>query len=126
MEEACARRTSTSPHGKGRTQLTSLPTTESQPAWSPDGTRIVFTSGTRLRVMNAAGSGQQLLTDLGQPDNADWSQRVHPGTWHSSRCHRLCQGRHPGALPASRGTASPGQPHGILRGGASAWILNGG
>jgi len=45
-----------------------------QPAWSPDGARIAFTSisheypcGTEISVINADGSGQRQLTGNGGP-----------------------------------------------------------
>ena len=55
--------------GSGQTNLTSNPVNDYGPAWSPDGTRIAYTSahGSGLApevfVMNADGSGQTALTN---------------------------------------------------------------
>lgn len=59
---------SVEPDGSEPSRLTSLPTTQSHPAWSPDGSGIVFTSqsaggDTELNVMNADGSNLEQLTE---------------------------------------------------------------
>jgi Tol biopolymer transport system component len=57
--------------GSGARRLTSNPTIDQMPAWSPDGTRIVWARtvpGSTLRelwIMNADGSGQRRITELG-------------------------------------------------------------
>jgi Tol biopolymer transport system component len=53
--------------GSGRRRLTNDPSIDANPAWSPDGTQIVFRSdrapdGTQLWKMNADGSGVVQLT----------------------------------------------------------------
>src|SRR5262245_1693384 len=55
--------------GTGVTRLTDDPALDTQPAWSPDGARIVFSSdrahpghGQQLYIMNADGSGVVELT----------------------------------------------------------------
>ena len=65
--------------GTGDIQLTDDPADDSQPAWSPDGTKIAFKS-TRddpsgdIYVMNADGSGVTRLTfDAGFESNPQWS-----------------------------------------------------
>jgi WD40-like Beta Propeller Repeat/Divergent InlB B-repeat domain len=47
--------------GSNRTQL-SRPGFDRSPSWSPDGTRIAFSSDNRIVVMNADGSEQRQLT----------------------------------------------------------------
>jgi len=55
--------------GSGRTRLTNIPGNDHwPPTWSPDGTRIAFTSdGTKgkgeIHMINADGSGLRKLTD---------------------------------------------------------------
>ena len=55
------------PDGTGVTNLTDHPASDSEPAWSPDGSKIAFLSdrgGTgEIWVMNADGSGPTQLTD---------------------------------------------------------------
>lgn len=59
--------------GSGITPLTSGPGVHTDPAWSPDGTRLAFTNATTggLYVMNADGSGVKRLTSVGE--NPAWS-----------------------------------------------------
>ena len=53
--------------GSGQTRLTNNPADDDYPAWSPDGTKIAFTSdrdgNDEIYVMNADGSGQTRLTN---------------------------------------------------------------
>jgi WD40-like Beta Propeller Repeat len=56
------------PDGSGRTQLTQNQFDAVDPAWSPDGRRIAYTSGGSIFVMNADGSGQGSLTGPGNSD----------------------------------------------------------
>ena len=58
------------PDGSGRTQLTHDQFDAVDPAWSPDGRRIAYTSGRSIFVMNADGSGQDFLTGPGNSDTA--------------------------------------------------------
>jgi Tol biopolymer transport system component len=64
------------PDGTHEVRLTSDPAADSQPAWSPSGTRIAFTSarggGSHLWAMNADGSGQVQIS-LGADSKPAWS-----------------------------------------------------
>ncbi len=65
-------------NGQNRVQLTSNTTQEFQPAWSPDGTKILFTgirdANYEIFVANADGSGETNLTDNpGIDQGAVWS-----------------------------------------------------
>jgi Tol biopolymer transport system component len=59
--------------GSGIRRLTNNPATDDEPAWSPDGTKIVFTSdrtgSVEVYIMNADGTGVQRLTSLNSPLN---------------------------------------------------------
>jgi Tol biopolymer transport system component len=64
--------------GTEKTNLTNNPADDTEPAWSPEGTHIVFASnrngGYDLFVMQADGSGQTLLLDLpGDARHPAWS-----------------------------------------------------
>ena len=65
--------------GIGQTRLTNNAVVDDEPAWSPDGTQIAFTSNRPaanldIYVMNADGTGQTRLTNNAarRPDPA-WS-----------------------------------------------------
>jgi Tol biopolymer transport system component len=73
-------------------RLTDNPGADVTPAWSPDGTRILFASvrpgvtGRQLYVMNADGSGVQRLTLLpGNPGFGDWSPDGQRIAFHAAR-----------------------------------------
>jgi hypothetical protein len=67
------------PDGSGQTRLTDNPADDGAPAWSPDGTKIAFTSNRdagnfEIYMMNADGSSQTNLTnDPGFDDEPAWS-----------------------------------------------------
>jgi TolB protein len=64
-------------NGTGQTNLTNTLTNEYSPAWSPDGSRIVFYSNrdgnSEIYRMNADGSNQVNLTGNAAEDlDPDW------------------------------------------------------
>lgn len=58
--------------GTDVTQLTTGPGWHSDPAWSPDGTKLAFATSTGIHVMNADGSGMVQLTS-GDDNSPSWS-----------------------------------------------------
>ena len=65
-------------NGTGQTRLTNIQSTDSEPAWSPDGSKIAFRSDRdgngEIYVMNADGSGQTRLTNNLKEDRGPaWS-----------------------------------------------------
>jgi Tol biopolymer transport system component len=78
--------------GTGARRLTVNPGADQMPAWSPDGTRIVWAStrpgspARELWVMNADGSDQRRLTDLGRnPGFPHWSPDGSRIVFHALR-----------------------------------------
>jgi Tol biopolymer transport system component len=77
------------PDGSGRALLTGAPVDDSEPAWSPNGLRIVYTcrdaNETEICVINADGSGAMVLTDrtdANTPANDDASPAFSgDGSW---------------------------------------------
>ncbi len=64
------------PDATGQARLTNDPSTDSDPAWSADGTRIAFQStrdgNDEIYLMNADGEGQtRLTTSPGNDQNDD-------------------------------------------------------
>lgn len=63
---------------ESQVRLTENVALDDQPAWSPDGSRIAFTSdltgNNEISIMNADGSGQRNLTNHSADDSAPaWS-----------------------------------------------------
>ena len=68
------------PDGTGQTNLSESLVSDSEPAWYPNGSRLVFeasspTNAPSLRTMNADGTGRAILTDnpLHYEEGARWS-----------------------------------------------------
>lgn len=59
--------------GTHLTQLTDMPDGAFDPAWSPDGTRIAFTSAGDLRLMNPDGTNIRALPQSGDESHPAWS-----------------------------------------------------
>lgn len=76
--------------GSGRTKITETPAQYSFPAWSPDGTRIVFAGPGGILIANADGSG---LVDLGQRGAAGWPSWSPDGEHISFLSHQLDDGQ---------------------------------
>lgn len=79
-------------NGQNLTQLTTLPDGACQPAWSPDGEKLLFTTPCRekrndypnaaLFVMNADGSGiSPIISLVGGVYDAEWSRKGILFTW---------------------------------------------
>jgi len=61
---------------EGRAQRLTSVEADHDPAWSPDGTRLVFIREGNLWVVSADGSGARRLTNDGVPNTAPaWSTR---------------------------------------------------
>ncbi len=68
----------TNPDGSMPTRLTTDPAADTEPTWSPDGSRIAFTTfrdgDAEICVMNADGTGQVLVTENAASDTSPaWS-----------------------------------------------------
>ena len=78
--------------GSGQTRLTSAPGDDSEPAWSPDGTRVAFRSRRdhfrgEIYVMNAGGSNQVRLTENSHFDRLpSWSPDGTKILFQQTRC----------------------------------------
>jgi Tol biopolymer transport system component len=109
--------------GQNLTQLTTMADGACQPAWSPDGERLLFTSPCRAKqedypnaaifVMNADGSGAiPLISLVGGVYDADWSQAGIAFTWLEDGMEALWRAEADGGnrVRLSVGRARDGQP----------------
>ena len=109
--------------GENLTQLTTLPDGACQPAWSPDGERLLFTSPCRQKrdeypnaaiyVVNADGSGiSPLISLVGGVYDANWSDEGIAFTYLENNQPSLWMAGPNGgaAVKVSRGTARDRQP----------------
>lgn len=75
--------------GTGARRLTLDGGSNGEPAWSPDGSRIAYTSDLggpyQVWVMGSDGSGQRPLTSVGQNAAPDWSPDGSQIVFHSDR-----------------------------------------
>ncbi len=73
--------------GSGLTQLTNLPGEAHDPAWSPDGSTIAFTSEGDLRLMDPDGTNIRTLSGPGWEERPAWSPdgtRLAYNSWRGS------------------------------------------
>lgn len=61
------------PDGSGLADLTNTTASDSIPAWSPNGRKIVYSSSGNIYVMNEDGSDQTPITNTGRDFEPDWS-----------------------------------------------------
>jgi Tol biopolymer transport system component len=61
------------PDGSGRTRLTTKKGADTNPVWSPDGSRIAFLRNERLYVINSDGSGEMRLAKTSHAYTQSWS-----------------------------------------------------
>jgi TolB protein len=60
--------------GSGQTRITNTPDgNEVEPDWSPDGSKLAFTSGSEIFTMNANGTNVSQLTNGGRNEQPAWS-----------------------------------------------------
>ena len=73
-------------NGSGQTNLSNNAAGDEFPAWSPDGSKIVFQRNLEIYVMNANGTGQTNLTNNAAGDQEpDWSPDGSKIAFRSSR-----------------------------------------
>ena len=109
--------------GQNLTQLTTLPDGACQPAWAPDGERLLFTSPCRekrdeypnaaIYAMNADGTGiTPLISLVGGVYDADWSEQGIAFTYLENNQPSLWMADPDGSSPVkvSLGTARDRQP----------------
>jgi WD40 repeat protein len=78
--------------GSDERQLTSASGRDSNPAWSPDGTKIAWTRASRLWIMNADGSGQAEVPLQGTLASApDWQPLTGPRREDYKNASHFCK-----------------------------------
>ena len=99
--------------GTGVTRVTNVPGADVEPAWSPDGAKIMFASSRNgdyeIYVMNADGSGQTNLSNNSPANdqNPDWQPIANSPPTANAGSHQTVEcTSHAGALVTLNGAAS--------------------
>jgi TolB protein len=110
------------PDGSGALQLTSDPAPSTEPQWSPNGQRILYTrGGNEVRIMNADGSGD--VPAVSNADSPTWApdgsriawarEGSYPSGWpYDDMIWSSPEGSQTQILTRSQGEDEPTEPYG--------------
>ena len=103
--------------GSGQVALTTGPDLSNLPAWSADGSKIVFVRGQpsnwHIWVMNADGSGQTRLSYAGNEETfPDWSPDGSKIVWESDHTIRVMNSDGTGVVTLTPGNTPAWSPDG--------------